>query len=93
MAVGRKSVHFILHIYNYLIGRFEEALQKALRMVDETCLGFDPEYLEVKDDVSDLFDILISWCLNDRMDKLLGKLNSGQMDGQVIKIVGRWMEK
>ena len=64
-----------------MIGRFEEALQKALRMVDETCLGFDPEYLEVKDDVSDLFDILISWCLNDRMDKLFDKLNSGQMDG------------
>lgn len=50
-------------------------------MVDETCLGFDPEYLEVKDDVSDLFDVLISWCLNDRMDKLFDKLNSGQMDG------------
>ena len=28
-------------------------------MVDETCLGFDPEYLEVKDEVSDLPDILL----------------------------------
>lgn len=42
-------------------------------MVDETCLGFDPEYLEVKDEVSDLPDILIFWCLDDRMNKLIDK--------------------
>ena len=32
--------------------RFEEALQKALRMVDESCIGFDPEYMEVNDKVN-----------------------------------------
>ena len=32
--------------------RFEEALQKALRMVDESCLGFDSSSVpEVKDEV------------------------------------------
>lgn len=36
MAIGRK---------------FEEAFQKALRMVDENVLGFDPYIKEVNDDV------------------------------------------
>jgi carbamoyl-phosphate synthase/aspartate carbamoyltransferase/dihydroorotase len=35
MAIGRK---------------FEEALQKALRMVNENCLGLDPEYLEISEE-------------------------------------------
>lgn len=37
MAIGRK---------------FEEAFQKALRMVDENCVGFDPYVKEVNDEVS-----------------------------------------
>jgi len=34
------------------IGRkFEEAFQKALRMVDENCLGFEPCHEPVSDEV------------------------------------------
>ena len=36
MAVGRK---------------FEEALQKALRMVDDTTIGFDPEHVAISEEV------------------------------------------
>lgn len=36
MAIGRK---------------FEEAFQKALRMVDENVFGFDPYHKKVNDDV------------------------------------------
>ena len=37
MAVGRK---------------FEEALQKALRMVDESVVGLDPHIIEASEEVS-----------------------------------------
>lgn len=38
------------------IGRsFEEALQKALRMVDETTSGFDPYCSEADENVSGVF--------------------------------------
>ena len=42
MAIGRK---------------FEEALQKALRMVNETSLGLDPEIVEPTEEVSDWIEI------------------------------------
>ena len=34
--------------------RFEEALQKALRMVDENSNGLDPNIIEVTEEVSSL---------------------------------------
>ena len=37
MAIGRK---------------FEEAIQKALRMMDQSCMGFDPYIREVSEVVS-----------------------------------------
>ena len=42
MAVGRK---------------FEEALQKALRMVDDSVIGFDPEHIAVSEEVSVLCEL------------------------------------
>ena len=36
----------------FFLFRFEEALQKALRMVDESCDGFDTDYIEISEDVS-----------------------------------------
>lgn len=44
MAIGRK---------------FEEAFQKALRMVDENVYGFDPYVKEVNDDVRFFFHTYI----------------------------------
>ena len=40
MAIGRK---------------FEEALQKALRMVSDRCLGFEPESSEVNEEVDIIY--------------------------------------
>ena len=37
--------------------RFEEALQKALRMVDESCTGFDPGYIKINEDVRQLINL------------------------------------
>lgn len=39
------------------IGRsFEEAFQKALRMVDENCVGFDHTIKPVSEKVNDVFE-------------------------------------
>lgn len=44
------------------IGRcFEEAFQKALRMVDERVLGFDPAQKPVSDEVSTSYQICVTY--------------------------------
>jgi carbamoylphosphate synthase large subunit len=44
------------------IGRsFEEAFQKALRMVDENCVGFDHTIKPVSDEVSSLTFFYLSY--------------------------------
>ena len=50
MAIGRK---------------FEEALQKALRMMDESVLGLDPDHIELREEVlSDCIIECTCMCVN-----------------------------
>ncbi len=41
-----------INIVTVSLYRFEEAFQKALRMVDECCNGFEPNDTDVNEDVS-----------------------------------------
>ena len=47
--------------------RFEEAFQKALRMMDESLLGFDPQSMKVSELVSKIKMFFIPFTLLSKM--------------------------
>lgn len=50
--------------------RFEEAFQKALRMMDESLLGFDPHSMKVSDSVSTCFCLVQNFGMKRKIFKL-----------------------